>query len=189
MLRHGLNRRIAFGIMRGVGTSPTRLLAAFWVATACVSLWVSNTATTAMMFPIALAILKESRMPAAFATALMLMTAFAASIGGLGTPVGTPPNLIGLGLIESNLKIKITFFQWMMFGLPLAAALIAFLCFYFRSRRRAEADIHDGRNDPPPYVGGYEGFELSSPISAGERNVVIAFSLTVLLWITPGIVA
>jgi sodium-dependent dicarboxylate transporter 2/3/5 len=125
MLQHGLNRRMAFGIMRAVGTSPKRLLAAFGIATGFVSLWVFNTATTAMMFPIALAILKESRMPPAFGTALMLMTAFAASVGGLGTPVGTPPNLIGLGFIETNLKIQITFFQWMLFGLPLAIVLIA----------------------------------------------------------------
>src|SRR6185436_1903329 len=68
MLRHGLNRRIAFGIVRRIGAQPSRLLAAFGIATAFVSLWVSNTATTAMMFPIALAILKESRMPPPFAT-------------------------------------------------------------------------------------------------------------------------
>ncbi|HKQ37271.1 MAG TPA: SLC13 family permease [Verrucomicrobiae bacterium] len=175
MLRHGLNRRIAFGIMRQVGTSPTRLLAAFGVATGFVSLWVSNTATTAMMFPIALAILKERQVAPAFATALMLMTAFAASIGGLGTPVGTPPNLIGLGLIETSLKIKITFFQWMMFGFPLAAALIVFLCFHFRAAARAAVQ--------PIEV------QSSGPISPGERNVLIAFSLTVAMWIVPGIIA
>jgi solute carrier family 13 (sodium-dependent dicarboxylate transporter), member 2/3/5 len=177
MLQHGLNRRIAFGIVRQVGTSPSRVLVAFGVATGFISMWVSNTATTAMMFPIALAILKESRMPPAFATALMLMTAYAASIGGLGTPVGTPPNLIGLGLIETNLKIKITFFQWMMFGFPLAALLIAFLCLYFR--RAGQGIITEQTTE----------LKTSDPMSVGERNVLIAFSLTVLLWITPGIIA
>ena len=175
MLRHGLNRRIAFAIMRKVGTSPKRLLAAFGVATGFVSLWVSNTATTAMMFPIALAILKERQGAPAFATALMLMTAFAASIGGLGTPVGTPPNLIGLGLIETNLKIKITFFEWMMFGFPLAVALIAFLCFHFR--RAANSAVQPLEIKPP------------EPLTIGERNVLIAFCVTVAMWIIPGIIA
>ena len=175
MLRHGLNRRIAFGIVRRVGTSPTRLLAAFGVATGLVSLWVSNTATTAMMFPIALAILKGREVPPAFATALMLMTAFAASIGGLGTPVGTPPNLIGLGLIESSLKIKITFFEWMMFGVPLTIVLIGFLCFHFRAAATATiAQVE---------------VESRQPLSAGERNVLIAFCLTVAMWIIPGVIA
>src|SRR5438093_3494681 len=177
MLRHGLIRRIAFGIMRRVGTSPTRLLAAFGTATALISLWVSNTATTAMMFPIALAILKEARMPPPFATALMLMTAFAASVGGLGTPVGTPPNLIGLGLIETSLKIKITFFQWVLFGFPLAAILVAFLCLYFRSSGQTSTSDQTMHLEPV------------SPLSIGERNVLIAFCTTVILWIGPGIVA
>src|SRR5687767_6047651 len=176
MLRHGLNRRIAFGILGVVGKNPARLLAAFGVATGFVSMWVSNTATTAMMFPIALAILKERRLPPAFGTALMLMTAYAASIGGLGTPVGTPPNLIGLGLIETNLNLKITFFQWMMFGFPLAGALIAFLAFYFRKAAR-------GIIDEPIQL------ETSPRMSPGERNVLIAFGVTVTLWLTPGIVA
>lgn len=177
MLRHGLNRRIAFGIVRRLGTSPTRLLTAFAMASGFVSLWVSNTATTAMMFPIALAILKESRLPAAFGTALMLTVAFGASLGGLGTPVGTPPNLIGLGLIESNLKIKITFFQWMLFGLPLAGTLIGFLCFYFRTAGHG--------------IITQEMIEIKArePMSAGERNVLIAFCVTVLLWIGPGVIA
>jgi solute carrier family 13 (sodium-dependent dicarboxylate transporter), member 2/3/5 len=178
MLQHGLNRRIAFGIMCVVGTSPKRLLAAFGIATGFVSLWVSNTATTAMMFPIALAILKESRMPPAFGTALMLMTAFAASIGGLGTPVGTPPNLIGLGFIEMNLKIKITFFQWMLFGLPLAVVLIGFLCVYFRTAAAETPAAATGTIALP-----------ETRLSRGERNVLIAFLLTVGLWITPGIIA
>ena len=175
MLRHGLNRRIAFGIMRRVGTSPTLLLASFGMATGFVSLWVSNTATTAMMFPIALAILKGRQVAPAFATALMLMTAFAASIGGLGTPVGTPPNLIGLGLIEKSLAIKISFFQWMLFGFPLAVALIAFLCFHLRTAAGAMEERIEMKD--------------AEPFSIGERNVLIAFCLTVAMWITPGIIA
>src|SRR5437773_11999194 len=100
-----------------------------------------------MMFPIALAILKETRMPPPFATALMLITAFAASVGGLGTPVGTPPNLIGIGLIEHNLGVKISFFRWMSFGVPAAVALIAFLVFYLNRACPAERGLLQGGAD------------------------------------------
>src|SRR5437773_6426739 len=97
-----------------------------------------------MMFPIALAILKETRMPPPFATALMLVTAFAASVGGLGTPVGTPPNLIGLGLIEQHLGMRISFFQWTCFGVPMAALLILFLVFYLNRACPAESGLLSG---------------------------------------------
>ena len=138
MLQHGLNRRIAFGIMRAVGTSPKRLLAAFGIATGFVSLWVSNTATTAMMFPIALAILKESRMPPAFGTALMLMTAFAASVGGLGTLVGTPPNLIGLGFIVDQPENPDHVLSMDAFWAAAGRSSDPILCVYFRT---AAADM------------------------------------------------
>src|SRR5690606_33265833 len=108
-----------------------------------VSMWISNTTAAAMMFPIAIAILTEmARQQSAltgrtvkftdlkFGTGLMLTAAFAASIGGLATPVGTPPNLIGIGFIERTLNFKITFFQWMTLALPLTVVLIAFLIFY-----------------------------------------------------------
>lgn len=128
MLRHGLNRRIAFFILGidWVAKSPARILAAFGVITGFISMWISNTTAAAMMFPIATAILSEMARRQSelsgrevkftelqFGTGLMLMAAFAASIGGLATPVGTPPNLIGIGFLERSLGVKITFFQWM----------------------------------------------------------------------------
>jgi sodium-dependent dicarboxylate transporter 2/3/5 len=195
MLRHGLNRRVAFWILglRGVGGHPARLLGAFGAITGLISMWVSNTATTAMMFPIALAILGEmarrqgrtdggTGLP--FATALMLVTAFAASIGGLGTPVGTPPNLIGLGLIESRLGVRISFFQWMALGVPLAAVMIVFLVLWLRRACPTGAgEAADGAAwlaAERQRLGGW---------SAGQLNTLLAFGLTVACWLAPGAAA
>ena len=197
MMTHGLNRRVAFSILgiKAVNRSPARLLLAFGGITGLISMWVSNTATTAMMFPIGMAILKEIASERSrqlgrpvrlqdmrFGTALMLITAFAASIGGFGTPVGTPPNLIGLGMISKNLNVQITFSQWMAFGLPLTICLLAFLFFYLSRTCGAEALMGD--------VDRWLAAEKTSlgPLARGERNVMIAFGLTVLLWVGPGVI-
>jgi sodium-dependent dicarboxylate transporter 2/3/5 len=199
MLHHGLNRRIAFQVLGlpFVGGRPARLLAAFAAITGLISMWVSNTATTAMMFPIAVAILSEmSRRRSEqagrtrefpqmkFGTGLMLVTAFAASIGGLGTPVGTPPNLIGLGLIEQRLGIKVTFLQWMSFGVPLAVVLIAFLTFYLNRGCPAEPALLSNSAE-------WLRAEKSrlGPLARGEWNVLLAFSVTIVLWLAPGFLA
>ena len=109
---HGLDRRVAYAVLSlpWVGARPSRILLAFGAVTAFISWWISNTATTAMMFGIGLSILAALRAPGTsatidprYATGLMLMTSFAASIGGLATPVGTPPNVIGLGFIRSQI--------------------------------------------------------------------------------------
>ena len=143
MFTHGLDRRIAFGALssRAVGGSPTRILFVFGAVATGISMWISNTATTAMMFPIGLSIVahltkgRESEVTSRnFATAMMLIAAFGASIGGMGTPIGTPPNLIGKGMLESIAHERISFFQWMLLGIPLTALLFAFMVTYFRWR-------------------------------------------------------
>ena len=108
MFVHGVDRRIAYTALtwRFVGASATRILITFGAVTTILSMWMSNTATTAMMFPIGLSIvahLARTGMAGArqFALVMMLITSFSASIGGMGTPVGTPPNLIGIGMLES----------------------------------------------------------------------------------------
>ena len=141
MFAHGLDRRIAFGALssRAVGGSPTRILLVYGAVATGISMWISNTATTAMMFPIGLSIVahltkgQESNVASRnFATAMMLMAAFGASIGGMGTPIGTPPNLIGKGMLERIAHQQISFLQWMMLGVPLAVLLFVFLVVYFR---------------------------------------------------------
>ncbi len=113
-------------------------------------MWISNTATTAMMFPIGLSIIAHLARGAkghhdqvrTFAMAMMLITSFGASVGGMGTPVGTPPNLIGIGMLEKIAGTQISFFAWMAIGVPLVALLFCYLMaqFYFSSRARPAGD-------------------------------------------------
>ncbi|HZN65248.1 MAG TPA: SLC13 family permease [Tepidisphaeraceae bacterium] len=156
MSLHGLDRRIALAFLSlpWVGARPARMLAGVGAVTAVLSMWVSNTATTAMMLPIALGILSAlHRIRVAeghaagpmdarawpYATAMMLMVAYGASIGGIGTPVGSPPNLIGIGLIRRAAGVDITFFRWMALMVPLlvvmAAALFVLLYVLHPERR------------------------------------------------------
>ena len=190
---HGLDRRVAFAVLSvpWVGARPARILVAFGAATALVSAWISNTATTAMMFGIGLSILAALRARAAdgaidprYATALMLMTSFAASIGGLATPVGTPPNLIGIAFIRSQLGVEITFFQWMLIGIPVAATLFGFLAVHLNavgsSGVRELAAGAELIREERVQLGRW---------TAGQRSVALAFGLAVALWVLPGLVA
>src|SRR5688572_19663703 len=109
MFVHGVDRRIAYGALAlpGVGSSAFRILLVYGAVCTAISMWISNTATTAMMFPIGLSILAhlsrtspDKEKVRRYALAMMLITSFGPSIGGMGTPVGTPPNLIGIGMLE-----------------------------------------------------------------------------------------
>src|SRR5688572_2214061 len=193
MFVHGLDRRIAFSALswRLVGSSPTRMLIVYGGVTAAISMWISNTATTAMMFPIGLSIVahltkghESERRSREFATAMMLMAAFAASIGGIGTPIGTPPNLIGIGMLNRIAGVKITFFQWMLLGVPIVVLLFGFLVayFYFRTLKGLIVDTSQSRHIE-------EELRRLGPVNRGQRNVLIAFGLTVTLWLLPGLLA
>ncbi len=191
MFVHGLDRRIAFGALssRMVGGSPTRILVAYGFVAAAISMWISNTATTAMMFPIGLSIvahLTEGRQADAgtrnFALAMMLMAAFGASIGGLGTPIGTPPNLIGVGMLSRIAGIQISFFSWMVLGVPAVILLFGFLAIYFRVRLLKGVVINADRTEAFR-----EELRRLGPMSIGQRNTLIAFGTTVALWLLPGI--
>jgi sodium-dependent dicarboxylate transporter 2/3/5 len=129
MERWGLHKRIALRIMAWVGTSPNRLVLGFMLATAFISMWISNTATAAMMLPIALAVGEMFRPqdhegPYEFGIALMLGVAFASSIGGIATLIGTPPNAVLAGAVSEMLHRQIGFLQWMAVGVPVAAVML-----------------------------------------------------------------
>ena len=190
---HGLDRRLAYAVLSlpWVGARPGRILLAFGAATALISAWISNTATTAMMFGIGRSILAALRSSGAnvaidprYASGLMLMTSFAASIGGLATPVGTPPNLIGLGFIRSQLGVDIPFFRWMLIGVPVVVVLFLFLVVYLRAV--APAGV---RELPAGAELIRRERERLGPWTPGQRSVAIAFGLTVALWVAPGVVA
>jgi sodium-dependent dicarboxylate transporter 2/3/5 len=131
--RTGLHRRLALAIISRGGSSPAAMLFAFMAATAILSLIVSNTATTLIMIPIAVAMLKAARIEPGhtdgFAGALAMGIAFSASIGGLGTLVGSPTNAIAAGIIERSTGLRIDFLTWAIYGLPLVAIAIP-LCWW-----------------------------------------------------------
>ncbi|RKQ89573.1 SLC13 family permease [Maricaulis maris] len=126
--RWSLHTRIALNIVNGFGGRPAALILGFMLASALLSMWISNTATTLMMIPIALRVAQEVEREGVsskfFAPALALGVAYAASIGGMATPVGTPTNLIGIGYLQNEFDIAIDFATWMGMGLPIVALLI-----------------------------------------------------------------
>jgi sodium-dependent dicarboxylate transporter 2/3/5 len=199
MAIHGLDKRFAYGIMslKAVGNSTGRILAAFGFICAFISMWISNTAATAMMMPIALGIIhamadimakQRNRavdpLKLRFGTGLMLMAAYGASTGGIATPVGTPPNLIGIALIEKTLGVKIAFFQWMSFALPLCAILMVLLFGLMHLLHKPELARLEGCGE---FVR-QERAKLGK-WTVGQKNAVCAFLVTVTLWVIPGILA
>ena len=193
MFVHGVDRRIAYGALalRGVGSSALRILLVYGAVCAVLSMWISNTATTAMMFPIGLSILAHlsrtspnKEQVRRYALAMMLITSFGSSIGGMGTPVGTPPNLIGIGMLEKIVGVEVSFFSWMALGVPIVIMLFAYLVtqFYFTSVRGF--DVAAGSTELV-----HRELERLGKRTAGQRNVLIAFGITILLWIAPGLFA
>lgn len=191
MFVHGVDRRIAYTALswKWIGTSAPRVLLVYGAVGMLISMWMSNTATTAMMFPIGLSIVAHLARTGAsgarqFGLVVMLITSFAASTGGLGTPVGTPPNLIGIGMLEREAKVHITFFQWMAIGVPAAVLMFAFVAAQFyvagaRSVRLGEESARLVRDE----------LAKLGRLSRGQRNVLAAFGVTVALWVFPGLLA
>ncbi len=192
---HRLDRRLAFGVLsiKAVGARPSRILFAFGAVTAFISAWISNTATTAMMFAIGMSILaflfdkgKElgREISHRYATGLMLMTSFAASIGGLATPIGTPPNVIGLGFIKQLVGVEFPFFKWTAIGFPVVILLFLFLFFYMDKFCKAGVQEIEGSVE----LIAREKEKLGS-WTRGQKSTLIAFCVTVALWVIPGILA
>ena len=191
MFVHGVDRRIAFTALssRFVGASAARILIVYGAVAATLSMWMSNTATAAMLFPIGLSIVAHLARSGAtgarqFALAIMLMTSFAASIGGMATPVGTPPNLIGIGMLERLTNADITFFQWMTLAVPATAVMFAFLGVYFYLSGARTVTVGTAGTQIVR-----EELAKLGPLSRGQRNVLMAFGVTVTLWVTPGLFA
>jgi sodium-dependent dicarboxylate transporter 2/3/5 len=184
MERWELHKRIALGIVAAVGTGPERLVLGFMVASGFLSMWISNTATAAMMLPIGLAVAEIFRPddgppgPYAFGTALMLGIAYGASIGGVATLIGTPPNAVLAGAASEMLGIEIGFLEWMMLGVPVAVVLLPLAWLLL-----VRVLYRPGR------VSGDAASVLAAerdalgPMSRGERTVAAVFVATALAWI------
>lgn len=184
--RWGLHRRLALHVMRRLGGSPRHLVLGFMTATGLISMWTSNAATTMMMLPIALAVIEhfeDARVDtrAGFAPALMISVAYAASIGGVGTLVGTPPNVIFAGAFTRLFPDAppVGFAAWMLLGFPIAVVMtpLAWL-FLTRVAFRVPASA-------PGSDGGVVLRTLAElgPMSTPERRVMLVFAATAFLWV------
>lgn len=183
MEKWGLHKRIALRIMAFVGTSPDRLILGFMLATAFLSMWISNTATTAMMLPIGLAVGEMFRPaghrgPYRFGIALMLGVAYAASIGGVSTLIGTPPNAVLAGAASEILGYQIGFMQWMGVGLPLSLVMLPLTWVMLTRFLYPPGELAGDASD----VIERERRSLGAP-SRGEKVTAVVFALTALAWV------
>lgn len=167
--RNGAHRRIALSMVRVFGgTSGRRLVLGFMAASAVLSMWISNTATCLMLLPVALAVLEKSDDPD-LARPLLLGIAYAASVGGMGTPIGTPPNVIFMGVYEQQVGERITFAGWMTWGVPVVLVLLPLIGVYLTRRLS---------HHPAPQV------PEVGPWRAAEIRVLSVFAATAFFWIT-----
>lgn len=187
MERWNLHARLALSIMLAVGTRPDRLLAGIILATAFISMWVSNTATAVMMLPIAASVvrlvLERSDAPEIrrrhFAAAAMLAVAYAASIGGAATLIGSPPNGITAAFLREHYRDTLSFAEWLGIGLPLTLVLLPVTWLLlarvlFRLPSQTLPDARDTLRARRDALG---------PVSPGERAVLLVFAAAALAWI------
>ncbi|MDR5710714.1 DASS family sodium-coupled anion symporter [Nesterenkonia flava] len=206
MQRWNLHRRIALVTLRAMGSKPVNLIAGFMIATGFLSMWVSNTATAVMMLPIGISVLmlvqkilkgedpaaadvdseeaqeegKKEAIKSNFGTALMLGIAYAASVGSLGTIIGTPPNTLLAGHMSTNHDLTIGFGQWMLVGVPISVIMLAITWFLLtKVIFRPEIDHIPGGSD---LIKGE--LRKLGPMSAAEIRVLLIFVAAAVAWVT-----
>ncbi len=192
MMRWDLHRRIAIWIIARAGTGPRALIAGFMMATAGLSMWVSNTATTLMMLPVALSVIvladtegTDDRFKHHFAVALLLGVAYAANIGGMGTLIGTIPNAFISAFFESEYGYTITFTKWLSVGVPIVLIGVP-LVFFAITRFLYSFDKKDLIGSESIIA---EQQQKLGPMKKGEKIVAVVFTITALLWITRPLLA
>ena len=179
MVKHGLHKRIALGIVSKIGKKPATLILGFIIAVAFVSMWMSNTTATVMMLPVALAIAStlgdEAR---GLRKAMVLSIPYAATIGGMATVIGTTTNPTGIGLIQETIGVEINFLDWLKIGLPFTIVLIPLFWIYmvkfFKVDKMENIDISIARQQ----------YEALGPMKKGEKYTAVIFLLCVVLWVT-----
>ncbi len=168
MERSGAHRRIAIAMVRLVGgSSGRRLVLGFMLATAGLSMWISNSATALMMLPIAMAVLQQSSDPR-LRTPLLLGIAYSASVGGMATPIGTPPNVVFMGQFYERTGQEMPFATWMSIGLPITLILLPIIWWWLTR------GVGEMKPIAMPSIG---------PMQSNERRVLVIFFVTALLWI------
>ncbi|AZQ60146.1 SLC13/DASS family transporter [Maribacter sp. MJ134] len=183
-----LHKRIALNIINFIGSDIRKIILGFMMATAFLSMWISNTATAVMMLPIGIAIIKQLRdnpdtiedENLIFGKALMLGIAYSASIGGVATLIGTPPNLVLAGVVLDTYGYEITFMQWFTFGLPISIILL-FICWKYLTRYAfsfKQTEFPGGKEEIKRQL------QLLGKISYEEKSVGFIFAFTAFCWIT-----
>lgn len=181
-----LHRRIALSILKAVGTSPSRILLGFLIATGFLSMWISNLATTMLMLPIALSIIakleenNDADTVRHFAIGLLLIIAYSASIGGISTLVGTPPNLSFARIYQIYFPEKdaVSFADWFFFAFPLSLMLFAFLFFYMK--RLFVGKSSNWKSISKNQIS--ESYKALGPVSYEEKVLLISFCVLACLW-------
>ena len=187
-----LHKRIALNIIGLVGTKKSNIILGFMIATAFLSMWISNTATAVMILPVGLAIISQLKdnpktienENLVFGKTLMLAIAYSASIGGMATLIGTPPNLVLAGVIKTSYNVEINFLQWMSFGLPISIFLL-FICWKYLT---SVAYKFDNQNFDSGMNEINDQLKSLGKISYEEKSVMIIFIATALAWITQSFV-
>lgn len=169
MAKSGAHRRVALTMVNLFGgTSSRRLVFGFMAAAALLSMWISNTATTLMLLPVALAVIERSD-DRDLGVPLLLGMAYAASVGGIGTPIGTPPNLVFREIYEQTTGVEIGFLTWMGWGLPVVILFVPLIGLWLTRRLNFRGQID------MPSVGQWQ---------IEEKRVFIVFTITALAWVT-----
>lgn len=183
-----LHKRIALNIINFIGSDVRKIILGFMIATAFLSMWISNTATAVMMLPIGMAIIKQLKDDPntledenqTFGKALMLAIAYSASIGGVATLIGTPPNLVLAGVVLDTYGYEITFMQWLSFGLPISIVLL-FICWKYLTRYAFEfkhLDFPGGKQEIKKQLN-----QLGT-LSYEEKMIAFVFAATAFCWIS-----
>ena len=183
-----LHQRIALNIILRLGSSTDKIILGFMIATGFLSMWISNTATTVMMLPIALSVISQindhpdtkENEHQLFGKALMLSVAYSASAGGIATLIGTPPNLIFAGFIEDNLQTEVSFFQWLKIGLPISISLIIITWIYLTkfAFKLNKTGFPGGKQEVQKLL------DKMGPMKNEEKKVLLIFLTTIFCWIS-----
>ena len=185
-----LHKRLALNIIRVTGSNKSRVILGFMLATAFLSMWISNTATSIMILPVGLAIISQLKDDPktveneneVFGKSLMIAIAYSASIGGMATLIGTPPNMVLAGVVEESYGIKLNMFDWMKFGVPLSSFLL-FVCWLYLTKiafKFKNEEFSAGKEEILRQINKLGKF------SNEEIKVLVVFTLTALGWIFRG---
>jgi len=179
--RWNLHRRFALRILVAAGGRPRRLLGGFMLATAALSMWISNTATTLMMLPIALSVVSKIDLTAhpRFPVSLLLGTAYAANLGGIATLVGTPPNVAMAGLLEEHVNVAMPFLEWTIMALPFSAIMLV-LVYLLLTRILCQVSSEPLKSG---VAGLKEELKALGPWGVSEKRVAWVFGGTALMWV------